>query len=73
MWIIMLPRTAVHWQSSVGVGDKFGVEQLVQNIAHIFASFKAPNGSKSVDKSPNIRHGARNFEHTVTLLRVDFG
>ena len=27
MWIIMLTRTAVHWQSSVGVGDEFGVEQ----------------------------------------------
>ena len=27
MWIIMLPRTVVHWQSSVGVGDKFGAEQ----------------------------------------------
>ena len=28
MWIIMLPRTVVYWQSSVGVGDKFGAEQL---------------------------------------------
>ena len=25
----MLPRTAVHWQSSVGDGDKFGAEQLL--------------------------------------------
>ena len=24
----MLPQTVVHWQSSVGVGDKFGAEQL---------------------------------------------
>ena len=28
LWIIMLPRTAVHWQSSTGDGDKFGAEQL---------------------------------------------
>ena len=31
MWIIMLTRTAVHWQSSVGVGDKFGVEQYISD------------------------------------------
>ena len=29
MWIIMLPRTVVHWQSSVGLGDKFGAEQIL--------------------------------------------
>ena len=34
MWIIMLPRTVVHWQSSVGVGDKFGAEQLFQKLRH---------------------------------------
>ena len=34
----MLPRTVVHWQSSVGVGDKFGAEQFViNNIAFFFA------------------------------------
>ena len=29
-WIIMLPRSAVHWLSSAGVGAKFGVEQLLK-------------------------------------------
>ena len=27
MWIIMLPQTVVHLQSSLGAGDKFGAEQ----------------------------------------------
>jgi len=28
LWIIMLPRTVVHWLSSAEVGAKFGAEQL---------------------------------------------
>ena len=28
LWIMMLPKTAVHWLSSAEVWAKFGVEQL---------------------------------------------
>ena len=44
MWIILLPRTVVNWQSSMGVGDEFRAEQytnipelsseILRKIAH---------------------------------------
>ena len=31
----MLPRTVVHWQSSVRVGDKFGAEQFLKRFSQL--------------------------------------
>ena len=60
----MLPQTVVHWQSSVGVGDKFGVEQL-------FSSIPSQCESKQATKWDIEKGSELDFIQSPTILPIN--